>query len=610
MAGGAAGSAETVVGFDFGTTNSLMSVVVGDGVIDVMGDDGRPFPSVVRYEGARTIVGREARDSLDTAGIGVHGSTVLSPKFLLGEETVHVGGVDRSPVDIVRDVVAHVRDASLTGRNRNALDGASRAVVTIPVTMDGPRRAALRDAFLRAGVGIVQFVHEPLAALYGWFREHDDPADALRTYDRRNVLVVDWGGGTLDLTLCRLDGGQVVQLRNGGSAECGGDRFDEAIRDGVVARFCEDNGITCRRNAHLDARLRLLHDAENAKIDLSERTSVTLYRPGFFTDPAVDLRFRLTRDDLEDMTRPMVRHGIDHVTSLLESVSMGPAQVAMVIVTGGMAAMPAISGRLFELFGAQRVVVPGHAGTLISRGAAWIAHDRQRLRLAKPLEVRMARGSYLPVVAAGTEMPDEGDHKRRRFQLYCADPRDGHAKIEFCTPTRPIRHPQRSDPREDLAHFVIDVDATAQPFRERIDLDITIDDNLVLRAQAFAAESRSTGASELHDLEFALAMPAPEPMPSSANGSDHRPPADVTGSSGGHLPRGGVVTRANVADTVDDELVPGELLYTYKHYNFRRGGEATQIQQEERLYYEPCAVCKRSWSNPNCRCLSGRSKPS
>src|SRR3954454_24617907 len=102
-----------IAGFDFGTTNSLVSVVVGDRVIDVFDEEGRPHPSVVRYEGEAVIVGREARHALEEVGLGVYGNTVRSPKFLLGTEIVSVGGVDRSPIDIVADVIRYVRAQSL-----------------------------------------------------------------------------------------------------------------------------------------------------------------------------------------------------------------------------------------------------------------------------------------------------------------------------------------------------------------------------------------------------------------------------------------------------------------------------------------------------------------
>ena len=282
------------VGFDFGTTNSLISVIVGDRAIDVTDEDDLPFPSVVRYEGQRVTVGRAAKESLDTAGLGIHGNAVRSPKFLLGEESVHIGGVERSPVDIVHDVVSYVRREALSSVHADRLDGVRSAVVTIPITMDGPRRRALRDAFARSEIGIVQFVHEPLAALYGYIRGHAERDSILRALSNRNVLVVDWGGGTLDLTLCRIEESRIVQIRNGGTSEIGGDRFDEAIRDEVIGRFCAANGLPAGVEIHPDARLQLLHDSEEIKKALSERESATFYRPDFFRNPRTTLEYKLT----------------------------------------------------------------------------------------------------------------------------------------------------------------------------------------------------------------------------------------------------------------------------------------------------------------------------
>jgi len=490
------------VGFDFGTTNSLISVVVGDRAIDVLDESGLPFPSVVRYEGEAVIVGREAKEALDAAGLGIHGNTVRSPKRLLGEESVHVGGVERSPVDIVHDVVRHVKREALRSAQSAVIDGVTQAVVTIPVTMNGPRRAELRDAFRRADIGIVQFVHEPLAALYGYIRSHSDPTEAVRALNRRNILVVDWGGGTLDLTLCRIAGGRVSQLRNGGSDEVGGDRFDEAIRDEIIKRFSEQAGLGSNAEVHPDAKLRLLHDSESHKIALSERPAVSFYRPDFFRQPQVTLEYRLTRDELDEMTRPIISSGMHEIETLLESYSIGPSQVAMCLVVGGMAAMPAIRGRLHELFGPQRVEIPRSSGTIVAQGAAWIAHDAQRLRLAKPIELQLARGSYLTLIRAGTAMPAEHEIKRQTVDLYCTDPSDGIAKFQLCSPTHPSDTPQASDPRTSLGNLAVSVDERAEPFRERLELELSIDDDLILRARAWSSEINDEDVASFYDLQF------------------------------------------------------------------------------------------------------------
>jgi molecular chaperone DnaK len=78
-----------------------------------------------------------------------------------------------------------------------------RAVMTIPVKLDGAGRRRLREAARKAGIGIVQFVHEPLATLYAYLRSTTDYRRRLAELDGCRILVFDWGGGTLDLTLAK-----------------------------------------------------------------------------------------------------------------------------------------------------------------------------------------------------------------------------------------------------------------------------------------------------------------------------------------------------------------------------------------------------------------------
>lgn len=595
-----------VVGFDFGTTNSLVSAIAGDRAVNCLDANGLPIPSVVRYDGPDVIVGRDARTALDTAGIGIFGSTVRSPKFLLGEESVFVGGVERSPVDIVADVVRHVRVEALRSRQAQLLDGLHRAVVSIPVTMDGRRRAALRDAFTRSDVGIAQFVHEPLAALYGFVRGAKDPDGVARALDRRNVLVVDWGGGTLDLTLCHVRDRRVVQMRNGGASDIGGDAFDEAIRNEVIARAMLAGGIDPGISIGSDASARLLHMSELNKIELSVRDVVTFYRPGFFGD--ADLNLRMARSELETVTRPLVNAGLDRIEALLDSVSIAPSQVALCLAVGGMASMPLIRSRLNEIFGPQRVVVPKNSGTLVAEGAAWIAHDGTRLNLAKPIELALARGSFQEIVRARTPMPGEHEVKSQRVDLYCADPSDGTAKVAICSPTRIVASPSASEPRTTLKNLTVAVDQHARLFAERITLEASIDDDLVLNVEVVSSEARDRDNGAVFDLEFGIELPRAE----SASGDAGVDDVDPVGFEEGAETHGAVVVRANVASQPDKSAVPGEVLYKYDRHAFDRRsnmrGRATEEQVLEHLYYQPCAVCGRSWSDPSCRCASGRGR--
>ena len=102
---------------------------------------------------------------------------------------------------------------------------------------------------------------------------------------RRNVLVVDWGGGTLDLTLCRVEPGRIRQFRNGGRSRSAvtSSTGSSATRSSPDCRG-QDGRIAGTDHPSREAHLRLLQEAEPNKIELSERASVTLYRPSYFPE--------------------------------------------------------------------------------------------------------------------------------------------------------------------------------------------------------------------------------------------------------------------------------------------------------------------------------------
>ena len=584
-----------IIGFDFGTTNSLISVVRGKKTINFLDDEGRPVPSVVCYEGARKIVGREAKERVAQAGLGVQGNIVRSPKMCLGNDGIFVKGVERSPVDIVADVVRHVFD---TAKRRRDLDlgNVAGAVVTIPVDMDGRRRRALREAFRQANLRIVQFVHEPLAALYGLFRKR-----ALRTmvrrYEGKLILVFDWGGGTLDLTLCRLNRGMAVQLTNDGTDEVGGDVFDETLLNHVVQKILGSRGLDNGGDIQPGAKERLLHRCEESKIALSSRSGVEIYVPNFLRSPEEDdINYTLSQSEFEDVAMPLLDKGFRRITNILERADFSPEQVGLCVATGGMSNMPAVRRRLHELFGPERVEIPDGTATLIAEGAAWIASDKIRLHLAKNVELLLARNSYLPLVKAGTAMPRDGEVQKNPFHLYCTDPRDGVAKFQICSPKRTGEHVLPNDPRTNLDIVTVAVDRKAQPFQERLELDIEIDDDLVLGAHARSLNAKDQDRREIHDLEFGLVFPVDAPTEAREKSEPILPEQAASGA---------MTVRANVSNRKDPRLIPGELLCKCRASNFGDTIHHPSIEQDvERLYYEPCAHCQRSSNDPLCRCDS------
>jgi molecular chaperone DnaK len=587
-----------VFGFDFGTTNSLASVVVGNRVVTFL-ESGQPIPSVVSYEGAKVEVGRRARDRLSGAGLGVQGNTVRSPKSLLGRDELVIDGVRRDPVQIVRHVLEYVRRFVLESRAGRDLK-MDTVVATIPVNMNGERRALLRQAFRQAGMGIVQFVHEPLAALYGFLRVAEDGSDLIKRYNGKLLLVFDWGGGTLDLTLCRVLDGLIVQVANDGTEDVGGDVFDEELRNEVerrslfARRFKDDVALLP------DARRRLLHACEEAKISLSSRATWNVFVDNYYDvdgDTALDVQ--LTRADLEAIIGQLVRKGVARIEKMVERAELSPASLALCLATGGMVNMPLIKNRLDELFGPKRVHVSDRSASAIAEGAAWVAHDSARLHLAKNVELVLARNSYLPLLSAGFEMPTEREVRRKRFPLYCVDPTDGYGKFSIVSPDRVGPHVPAGDARRSLGSpLLVEVDSKAAPFRERLEAEVAVDQDLILTVSARSLNQKGRAEARYFDLEFALATPgAKSGWLTSGKFEDVKSGQD-------RADKGGLTLRSNLADVEDAKLVPGEVLYRHDPYYFRVERDPPQVQVEERLYYEPCAICRRRSNDPLCRCAS------
>lgn len=593
------------IGFDFGTTNSLISIVDGSRCIPIL-DKGLPHPSVVCYQGDQIIVGRKAKERLSNAGIGVMGNVVKSPKTLLGQQNVFVEGVPRSPKDIIADIVRHV--CSHAGEQQPG--DYDRAVITIPVDMNGARRRDLREAFRMAGVNIVQFIHEPLAALYGHLCSEVGAngnhvrrkgfEDHLRKLNRELILVFDWGGGTLDLTLCQVADGMLLQIMNDGCNNVGGDVLDEIVRNEIVMRCLAKRGITDELPQQVDAASRLLDRAERGKIELSTKDSFTVFVPDYFriTKGDKDIEYKLTRAELEDMVSEKIEEGIQRIHGLLERARINPSSVALCLATGGMVNMPLIKSRLREIFGPQRLNVSESGNTIISEGAAWIANDTANLSLAKNVELLVAPNTYFPVIKAGVSMPREGEiQKAETLSLYCTDPRDGKAKFQVASPKKPGRKVQATDERTILDCLSIEVDDKARPFFERLELQVTIDENLILHASARSLVKNDSDAVEIHNLEFGLDLPT---------GHVDEGKWDKLGGDANSikLSAGAVSLRPNISTHPSDAIVPGELLYQIKPGYFDQRLNPPEYQDLERLYYTPCSLCGRPSNHPACRCAS------
>lgn len=582
------------IGIDFGTTNSLISVVTAKGEVKSYLDAGKPHPSVVHYRGNTPVCGTKAKDKVSEYGTGIDGNTVRGPKKYIGSDAINVGGMVKHPKEVVTDLISHLK-AHAEYEDDEGIADLQHAVVTIPVAMDGVRRRALREAFLDAGVHIEAFVHEPLAALYAYFRSQPDFENAIRRSEGQLALVFDWGGGTLDLTLCQISNGSISQVLNRGNNKIGGDYLDEAILEYVEEEHAKKFGWTddTKKPRVPGMKAKLLQACEKAKITLSGRDSTFVYVPDYYkaSGDEAEIECKLTREQLNQLAERFVYTGIREIDTLLspDQADVDPQIISLCLATGGMVNMPTIRQFLQERFGVARLHVSEIGDQIISQGAAWIAHDDVPITLAKPFEVVEARNSMITVLAEGTELPKRGNVYRTQQAMYCVDPRDGKAVLSFKRPQM-VGKSAASDPRTSYGNLAVPVNTEFPPLRERIDVEYLVDENLIVQVKATALDEKQETIMEVFDLEFALAISGVTEVKKTFRSSRVKMKSSL-----------GVVIRSNVTNSHNRwDLVPGELLKQFNDANPYLRQALTEEQREEEVLYKPCSNCGARWQKNCC----------
>jgi hypothetical protein len=398
-----------------------------------------------------------------------------------------------------------------------------------------------------------------------------------------------------------------MQVASRGNSEIGGDRFDEKLRNYVrdkhSAKFRIDD-LAMHEQPGVSALL--LTQCELAKIELSARNKHTVVVRDYLRGSGQErnLAVELLRGELEDLSKDLVSKGLAEIDRILEDAGLERHDVELCLATGGMVTMPAIRQGLVERFGA-RVPRLSNSDSIIAEGAAWIASDRLRLKLAKPIEVVVAdgsgRGAYLGLVPTGLTLPLENQIApvaNRRF--FCTDPRDGTAVFDFVKP-RKVGNVQPSDQRETVCVLNLGVDSSARPFLERIECHLHIDHDYVAHAVIRSNGSGAEAAAEFHQLDFALALPMTtgsaggNPKGAGRPGGNDQLLKTTEVKSKTAAPISNICLRSNVTEETRWTLVPGDLIAIWKpHYLVATSSEPSRLQREEEMYYRPCALCKRT----------------
>jgi len=210
----------------------------------------------------------------------------------------------------------------------------TKAVITVPAYFNDAQRQATKDAGKIAGLEVERIINEPTAAAlaYGLDKQDTD----------QKVLVFDLGGGTFDVSILELGDGVFEVLATAGDNKLGGDDFDDAIIEYLVAEFKKENGIDLSKDKM--AMQRLKDAAEKAKKDLSGVTSTQISLPFITAGEAgpLHLEISLTRAKFDEITLPLVNRTVGPVRQALSDAGLSTSEIDQVILVGGSTRIPAV----------------------------------------------------------------------------------------------------------------------------------------------------------------------------------------------------------------------------------------------------------------------------
>ena len=326
---------DLVAGIDLGTTYSEIAAFVKDRVQVLGPEANKMLASCVGFSPTgELLVGDAARHQQ----LLYPELTVRSIKRKMGSaEVVRLGDKTFTPPEIsaliLRELVEWAR--------RDLNQPVEKAVITVPAYFSDAQRNATREAGMLAGLEVVRILNEPTAAslAYGF-------GDA----SRHTAMVYDLGGGTFDVSIVSVEGDVTEVLASHGNNQLGGDDFDDLLLERLERQFQDQCGIDLRRG-HPAAHARLWWAAEEAKKKLSFEPYVRVREEALLIENGkpLHLDLEISRDEYEEMIRPLIESTFDSVSKALGDARKSPGDLDAILLVGGSTRTPIVAQRLREL---------------------------------------------------------------------------------------------------------------------------------------------------------------------------------------------------------------------------------------------------------------------
>ena len=343
-----------IIGIDLGTTNSCMSVMEGGESVVIPNSEGaRTTPSVVAFaKGGERLVGQAAKRQAVTNP----SNTIFSAKRFIGRKFDEVQEEAASlPYNVVsgKNGDAYIEcevsgkkeqfapeqiSAMILGKLKSDAEAylgetVTEAVITVPAYFNDAQRQATKDAGQIAGLEVKRIINEPTAAAlaYGLDKGQDEV-----------IAVYDLGGGTFDVSILEIGDGVFEVKATNGDTHLGGDNWDSALIDYLIAEFKKSDGIDLRTDKM--ALQRLKEEGEKAKIALSSTQSTDINLPFITADASgpKHLNITLSRSKLEQICDALYQRTLAPYKACLKDSGHTPDEIGELVLVGGMTRAPKV----------------------------------------------------------------------------------------------------------------------------------------------------------------------------------------------------------------------------------------------------------------------------
>lgn len=329
-----------IIGIDLGTSTSEAAHL----------KDGKPFiipnlngnkvtPSVVHVsDDGEVKVGEEA---VSYALLEPENTAVEVKRLMGSQNSLKLGKKYLKPQEVSASILRYIKDYAEAYLGERV----EEAVITVPAYFTNEQRVATKEAGELAGFKVERIINEPTAAALAYGLDHME--------DEKYLLVYDFGGGTLDVTVLEMFQGVLDVKACSGNNKLGGKDFDQVLIDMLVADFRKTTGIDLDKDRKALARLK--EAAEKVKIELSskEQTIVDLPFLASKEGKPYGIYREITRHEFEKLIGDMVRSTLQQIDFALADAKLKPEEIETILLVGGSTKIPLVKDILRDKFGRE-----------------------------------------------------------------------------------------------------------------------------------------------------------------------------------------------------------------------------------------------------------------